>query len=177
MGSRAASYVVIVGLISLAASLFVSSSLRAGPAEDATYVGASKCKKCHSKLLREWETTAHAKNFGLLALMGRDQDTECVRCHSTGYGEASGFVDLATTSSLAGTTCEACHGPGSEHIGYGKKAKERARASISVPTGTCVKCHEAHGKPPVEEMGKEVLPALKKKLEELQALIASIEAE
>jgi hypothetical protein len=139
-------------------------------------VGASKCRKCHSKVLRQWKKTPHAKNFEILTLMGRDKDAECIKRHSTGYGETSGFVDLATTPNLAGTTCEACHGPGSEHITVDTEDVERAKATTSIPTGACVKCHHPH-EVLKEAMSKEALPVLKKKLEELQKMIATLEAE
>ena len=172
----ALTFAIMVSAVLLVVSVFIDSSIFAATSENATYVGASKCKKCHIKLYKKWAKTAHAKNFETLTLMGQDKDAECVKCHSTGYGETSGFVDIATTPKLAGTTCEACHGPGSEHITVDTKDKERAKATTSLPTGPCVKCHQAH-EVRQEEMSKEALPVLKKKLEELQKLIAALEAQ
>ena len=42
-------------------------------------------------------------------------DPKCINCHATGYGQPTGFKDEASTANLKGTTCEACHGPGSKH--------------------------------------------------------------
>ena len=170
-------FVLTAGTTALVCGAMVfASSIHATPSDSAEYVGASKCRKRHSKVLRQWQKTPHASTFDILTMMGRDTDAECVPCHSTAYGEASGFVDVDTTPDLAGTTCEACHGPGSEHIAVPKEEKERSRAAISQPTGVCVKCHNPHERRDAE-MGKAALPALKKKLAELQELIAAIEAE
>ena len=177
MKTKTAAITFTVGLsvVTLVIGIFTSQSIFAGPSGNATYVGASKCRKCHSKEFRKWQKTAHAKNFEILTLMGRDKDSECVKCHSTGYGEARGFVDVATTPNLAGTTCEACHGPGSEHITVDTEDVEKAKATTSLPTGACAKCHNPH-EVRQEQMGKDALPVLKKKLEELQKIIAALEA-
>ncbi len=159
--------IIVVGTALLVVGIF------AGPSENATYVGSSKCKKCHIKLYKSWQATAHATNFEVLKLMGREKDAECVKCHTTGYGKKGGFVDLATTPKLVGTGCEDCHGPGSEHLTGSIKDKEQKRATINkLPGNTCLKCHKSHKKH--EDFGKAVLPVLEKKLEELQKAISAI---
>ena len=167
---------VVLG-IGVAAMLVLVMGIFAGTPEGATYVGSSKCKKCHIKQYKSWQKTAHATNFEILTMMGQDQNPECVKCHSTGFGEPGGFVDTATTPKLTNTGCESCHGPGSAHIDNKKKDKEYARSTIQgSPGGPCVKCHNPHVTRK-EESSKEALPVLKKKLEELQKLIAALEAE
>ena len=166
----------VVGVLIGVGMFLVGPSTQAAPSENATFVGASKCKKCHSKVFRQWKKTEHAQNFEILVMMGKETDPECVKCHSTAYGEPSGFKDIESTPNLAGTTCEACHGPGSEHIENDRKDKEKARATISVPKNECTQCHNPHEMREAET-GKEALPVLKKKLEELQQLIAEIEAQ
>jgi len=160
--------IIVVGTALLVVGIF------AGPSENATYVGSPKCKKCHIKLYKSWQATAHAKNFEVLKMMGREADAECVGCHTTGYGKEGGFVDLATTPKLVGAGCESCHGPGSEHLAGSLKDKEQKRATINkLPEGACLNCHKSHEKH--DKLGKAVLPVLKKKLEELQKKVAELE--
>ena len=83
-------------------------------------------------------------------------DPECLKCHVTGYGAAGGYA--AGTSpevlrELLGTTCEACHGPGSEHVKIAKpfvnvkklspEQEKAVRDSIYKiqPNNVCVRCH------------------------------------
>jgi DnaJ-class molecular chaperone len=94
-------------------------------------------------------------------------DAECLKCHTTGYGEETGYKTIANKD-LQGTSCEACHGPGSEHEAISKKfanqkptpaQEKQARDSIwmMLPKNVCVECHavQAHKDDPTP-------PALRK---------------
>ena len=169
------SKIALIAIMVMSSGLLIVS-IFAVPSKNATYVGSSKCKKCHIKPFQTWQKTAHSRNFEILTMLKREKDPDCVKCHSTAYGEPSGFVNFATTPDLAGTTCEACHGPGSEHIVVNIEDKEKAKATISQPGGACVKCHNPHIIRE-DEVGKAALPVLKKKLQELQKKIEALEAE
>jgi cytochrome c553 len=95
------------------------------------YVGSKNCKKCHIKEHKSWAATKMAKAYDSLkpgvakeqkAAVGLDpdkdytKDAECLSCHTTGYGKAGGFVDIATTPELAGVGCESCHGAGGTYV-------------------------------------------------------------
>ena len=86
-------------------------------AED--YRGVKKCRMCHMKVYKSWETTAHATAFdalkpgqrveakqqaGLDPAVDYTTNAECVACHTTGADAA-----------LPGIQCEACHGPGAQY--------------------------------------------------------------
>ncbi len=110
--------------------------VKAEPPPDAKYIGVEACKMCHSDKYDAWSKTAHSKSFELLVIMGQDKNEKCLPCHSTGYGKESGFKDAESTPDLKGTTCEACHGPGSEHNGDAEKINRVFPATV------CAGCHK-----------------------------------
>ena len=129
------------------------------PPADQTYVGAKQCSSCHFDQNLKWRQTKHAKAFDILPAKYKS-DASCLKCHSTGYGEKTGYQG-AKTSDLAGTSCEACHGPGSKHAqiakGFGTKKLSKdeevyVRSSIHkiLPGNACVSCHiaQSHGQHP-----------------------------
>src|SRR6185503_11072900 len=63
----------------------------------------------------------------------------CLACHTVGYGKSGGFMNRATTNSLAGVQCENCHGPGGAHAS--NVADESLRPPIDIGAGICGQCH------------------------------------
>jgi len=125
------------------------------PPAGQTYIGVKKCAACHFDQHLVWRKDKHAKAFDILPDKYKE-DASCLKCHTTGYGEATGYKTAADTN-LAGTTCEACHGPGSQHAeickplaNFDKLSKEQekvARDSIyrMLPRNVCVTCHTSKG--------------------------------
>ncbi|MBI5215378.1 MAG: T9SS type A sorting domain-containing protein [Ignavibacteriae bacterium] len=152
----------------------------------ANYVGAGKiiddtpnfpeCSMCHSGQLTNhydsWKTTGHASIFrkGIDGREGAHYDSNCVRCHTTGYDNSGtamndGFDDRATSlgwifptilqegnwdtlkanypelAKVANIQCESCHGPGSGHGGDISRNKIVKSFSADV----CGMCHDAPG--------------------------------
>ena len=56
-------------------------------------------------------------------LMPKDETLQCFSCHTTGTVKG-GKLDFDTL--VPGIQCEACHGPGGEHIALGKKGEPNA---------------------------------------------------
>ena len=92
------------------------SKLPLVPPGDASYVGPDECRKCHTKQYESWQKSPHFRSHEILLKRRKHTAPECLRCHTTGFGEASGFVDADSTPLVAAVTCEACHGPGSRHV-------------------------------------------------------------
>jgi hypothetical protein len=127
------------------------------PPSGQTYVGSKACSACHFKQFTSWKKTKHSKDAWESVPAKYQADPECVKCHTTGYGQPSGFKDVATTPNLVGTACEACHGPGSEHEKICKpflnkktlspEEEKSARDSIYKiqPKNVCVACHIVQG--------------------------------
>lgn len=153
-------------------------------AQDFTYVGNAKCKTCHRKAeignqFKQWADGPHAKAFETLtteesAKIAKElgiegnawEAPECLKCHTTGYGDGGYEVKDETFWKLAdpedkaakkaikrmkglmNVGCEVCHGAGS---GYKSKSKMKAvRAEeityesvglLKITEETCIVCH------------------------------------
>jgi hypothetical protein len=125
------------------------------PPAGQTYVGTKECAACHFDQFMVWRTTPHAKAFDILPVKYRT-DASCLKCHSTGFGQPTGFKSLQQTPNLAGNACENCHGPGSKHAevakSFGQKKlseqeQKYVRSTIyrMQPKNVCVDCHLATG--------------------------------
>jgi Cytochrome c554 and c-prime len=123
----------------------------AQPPAGQTYVGMKECAACHFDQFMVWRTTPHAKAFTILPTKYQ-ADASCLKCHSTGFGQSTGFKSIKETPNLAGNTCENCHGPGSEHVkvakSFGQKKlteqeQKYVRSTIYkiLPKNVCVECH------------------------------------
>lgn len=127
-------------ILSLLVSFSVIFGIRGtGLGQEATYVGAAKCKMCHQKQHKTWMDSKHARAFESLKSSDR-KDPKCLVCHVTGYETLK-----EVKSELSGVQCESCHGPGSAYIKvHAKKDKEGARKAgmIAHPTpDSCKTCH------------------------------------
>ena len=122
--------VFIIAAAAIMAVPLVGSSQNAGE-----YVGLETCAACHADVAESYGATAHAKSLEVLKAAGSEGDPECLACHATGL-EDSTYVDGAVT-------CEACHGPGGEHVATGDKAAINA----AVGEADCLKCHTADWSP------------------------------
>ncbi|HEY3295564.1 MAG TPA: cytochrome c family protein [bacterium] len=117
------------------------------------YVGSKTCKMCHNteaqaKIYDKWMSTKHAHAMAALdSAKGETTNPKCLKCHTTGYGKATGFdkvKDKQGAEDLGSVGCEACHGPGSDYKAMGvMKNHEQAIANgLIVPTEeVCKTCH------------------------------------
>jgi hypothetical protein len=125
--------------------------------EGQTYVGAKKCSSCHLKQYKSWKASKHYTEAWEKVPAQYRTSAECLPCHTTGYGQETGFKDAESTPNLTGTSCEACHGPGSKHVevctpflSKKKLSPEEdkvARDSIYkvLPRNVCASCHLVQG--------------------------------
>jgi hypothetical protein len=107
--------------------------------------GRTACRRCHLREFNSWRRTPHANAYETLPAENRT-NPDCVKCHVTGYGHASGFTSIEATPDLANVTCEVCHGPGSLYKDE-ELMKDRdaaIAAGLVIPTeSTCVQCHNS----------------------------------
>ncbi len=138
--------VVLACVVAIAAWIVSGNPSSAGPPDDATHVGARRCRPCHFKRYKEWRKTKHAVAWDDMPQKDRGRKN-CYRCHVTGNGKAGGYVSLENTPHLTGVGCESCHGPGSSHIASVKneEPEEKFNALIDkAPGAVCSGCHNPH---------------------------------
>lgn len=139
------------------------------PADKGTaneYLGANKCKMCHSKQYKAWADTKHGKAFETLVnaddataaewakkmgieLTGKASETKaCVTCHVTGDGLPGGYppADAEMLANFTVVGCESCHGPGSAHKAA-EKAEKKNFINHAVGEALCKSCHTAAASP------------------------------
>ncbi len=109
------------------------------------YVGPQECAKCHVSASEAWAAAKHAHAMDIIVERNHEFDPDCLRCHTTGFSFVGGYTSREATPQLAFVSCEACHGPGSNHVakpgpGYG---------TVETP-GFCVTCHDAPNSPHFE---------------------------
>ena len=106
-----------------------------------SYVGSSICGMCHKVVYEHWSKTTHGTSYGTLVRKGYQYDPECIKCHTTGYGYVSGFLNYEKNNNLINVGCESCHGAGSRHIKYVTETYGVTDES------DCVICHESEHSP------------------------------
>ncbi len=153
-------FMAAISLITTSLAKAAGQRAVAGPplaqANDAKYVGVGKCKLCHLKEFKSWETTKHAQALSVLK-ENEAKDPKCVECHVTGYNKPQ-----AEGIDLSNVQCEACHGAGSNYKSMETMkdaAKAKAAGLITPNEETCKMCHNQRSpffKPPFnyEEMLK-----------------------
>lgn len=105
---------------------------------EATYIGSSKCKKCHLAEHKSWSGNKHGKALETLVpdaapevktkhnldpKKDYSKDPTCLACHTVGFGKTGGYAVhdekdekvAKEMKDLAGVGCEMCHGAGSEY--------------------------------------------------------------
>lgn len=160
----------VVGVAGLTL-LPTSTASAAQGAKAPKFVGAQKCKNCHSSAetgnqFEAWTKMKHAHAFEVLGsdeakkvaaekgIADPQKDDKCLKCHVTGFGAPAEQINKGFDIKM-GVQCESCHGPGEAHM----KARMAAAATategdkkpvvigegeIQKPTAaTCTGCHNS----------------------------------
>lgn len=124
---------------------------------EAAYVGANACIECHKDETAFWTQTRHAHAYETLVAVKKQFSLDCIRCHVVGWQQPGGVCRIDKTEAFGAgfegrgvgrrdVQCEACHGPGSEHI---KDPPEHIRAKV--PASMCMRCHEPANSPKFDD--------------------------
>lgn len=103
------------------------------------YLGHRACESCHQESFKVWEESGHAHALAILERKGKERDDECLKCHVTGMMDRKiigGFSSIDENPWMAEVQCEACHGPGANHVQQPDKSRMKMGSAIN-----CQQCH------------------------------------
>lgn len=113
------------------------------------YVGDNVCRECHQAEYLHWRSTPHAAAISRLVQADRAGDKTCIPCHTTGAGLTAGFGHPLATASMTNVQCEACHGPGFDHVSAPEGLRRHTIYGLSGECDACdierlcTGCHDA----------------------------------
>lgn len=107
------------------------------------FVSYRICGKCHNHELQLQMKKRHIFAYETLKKAKEENNRECVRCHTTGYGLPGGFGSRRDSSVLEGVQCESCHGAGLFHSNNPGVFKLKR----NVPEIVCRQCHTTEQDP------------------------------
>ena len=124
----------------------------------AKYVGSGACRTCHAAEYDTWSKSGHGRALASLEAKGKSGDSECLACHTTGFGRPGGFPADARApdhADLASVGCESCHGPAGDHVGadarrIGTIVSMGDKCDSCVILQICGSCHDDANDPGFE---------------------------
>ena len=141
------------------------------PVRDAAFLGYSvpdtkqtTCGNCHVDVQAEWSQTKHASAWADLQASGHAIES-CNKCHTTNGAtntgpDTSGFFAATTDAAkklYQDVQCEACHGPGANHISAPGETQPIPTLVIDTTHGNgCASCHYDLHNPFTEQLATSV---------------------
>lgn len=103
------------------------------------------CAGCHYDAVRQFDMTRHAHSYDVLAAAQKSGDPECLRCHTTAFGQDGGFTTLTATPQFRHIGCISCH----TSLAQADLKRHAARAlpRTRVAEAVCRTCHDAQWSP------------------------------
>ena len=105
-------------------------------------LGDGSCVECHKKESKSFQKDAHSSAMKTLKSRGSHTDVQCVSCHATPKTTPATKV---SDFHKGGVGCEACHGPGEQHVAA-EGGKENIvglgdSCPVCVVEAICTRCH------------------------------------
>jgi len=110
---------------------------------DNSFVGSEVCRLCHEDIYNKWHETKHAHALETLVTKKQSTNPECLRCHTVGFGEQSGYTVQENQPYLGAVGCEMCHGRAGDHV----RADDQTNNFAKTSEATCVRCHNKENSP------------------------------
>ncbi len=122
-------------------------------AEKRIFIDSIACKMCHRYEYFLWKKSKHFHSFNeSLRKANKIFDPECIKCHTSGFKQKGGFMSVNITPRLADVQCEACHGPGIDHVfaimrGKSRRNDEHHKLYEKLTEESCLRCHTKANSP------------------------------
>lgn len=100
------------------------------------YAGAESCRECHTPQWQGWKADVHSDVYADFLRRPGAVTPGRERRFVTGWLEPGGYLDRESTPALVQVQCEACHGPGADHL-----ADPTAHPMPAVAAEACIRCH------------------------------------
>ncbi|MDZ7363093.1 MAG: multiheme c-type cytochrome [candidate division KSB1 bacterium] len=107
------------------------------------FVGSEVCRLCHEETYNNWRETKHARALETLAAKQQATNSECLPCHTVGFGEPTGYTIKENQPYLAAVGCEMCHGKSGDHV----RADDQTNNFSKTTEATCLRCHDKKNSP------------------------------
>jgi predicted CXXCH cytochrome family protein len=115
----------------LAAFFAVTAAASENAVESNGYTGSGMCQPCHEEVFETWKASKHAAEF-----KPENGDLQkCSICHSTGLSAANQVPIEMNVG------CEACHGPGENHV---SSDGDPEKIVTSTSADICGRCHNGN---------------------------------
>lgn len=107
----------------------------ASRAAEFVVVENERCTPCHQQEGAAWQKTKHAEAYRALSKLSALGRSECISCHTTGFGGTDSTARTIASEGGSAVGCVECHGVSPEHLHGGKGMVE------AITEHTCVRCH------------------------------------
>ncbi len=115
-------------------------ALKGQPKGGLEYVSSATCGRCHEPQHLAWRRGPHRRAWQALVEARREGDSNCLMCHTSGFGTAGGFRSRRATAHLAGVNCQDCHR-------FNLTPQRGKHAAPPVTEDTCTLCHTPFNSP------------------------------
>ena len=105
-------------------------------------LASDDCKDCHITEYNAWKKDDHSFAFETIVDARKTKDSECLSCHTSGFGRDDGFTSLTSTAHLINVNCTECHLTSREHFDNPSEMPVE-----KIVEATCTRCHTATNSP------------------------------
>ncbi len=116
--------------------------------ETTPYVSEAICKNCHTAAHDIWSKSEHSHAVATLEAKGKAFDPECLSCHTVGFHQDGGFIDMELSPELANVQCENCHSNTRSHSQ--NPINHKPSLTADSPKAVCKQCHNHNHSPSFE---------------------------